>query len=72
IEVVNVQVEVLNGMLEAGVMAQVVQTVGDCLIRYPPDDPVEDPQACTGSGHSAAFATTGAILPTTSVLCSSA
>jgi hypothetical protein len=57
-------------------MAQFVQTVGDCLIRHPPDDPVEDPQMCAGrrhrTSHYAAFATTGAILPTTSVFCSSA
>jgi len=59
-------------MLEVGVMAQFVQTVGDCPVRHPPDDPVEDPQACAGRGHYAAFAATGAILPTTSVFCSSA
>jgi hypothetical protein len=41
-------------------------------VRHPPDDPVEDPQACAGRGHYAAFAATGAILPTTSVVCSSA
>jgi hypothetical protein len=35
------------------------------LVRRPPDDPVQHP-------HYAAFAATGAILPTTSVFCSSA
>jgi hypothetical protein len=41
-------------------------------VRHPPDDPIEDPQARAGRGHYAAFAATGAILPTTSVVCSSA
>jgi hypothetical protein len=65
-------VEVLDGLL----MAKFVQTIGDGLVRRPPDDSVEDPQADVGprdrTGNYAAFSRTGAILPTTSVFCSSA
>jgi hypothetical protein len=69
---VNIQVEVLDGVM----VSQFVQSGGDCGVRRPPDNLVEDPQVCAGgrdcTGHYAAFAATGAILPTTSVLCSSA
>jgi hypothetical protein len=65
---VHIEVEVLDGLL----MAKFVQTIGDGLVRRPTDDFVEDPQADAGTSHYAAFSRTGAILPTTSVFCSSA
>jgi hypothetical protein len=51
IEVVNIQVEVLDGVM----VSQFVQSGGDCGVRRPPDNLVEDPQVCAGrrdcTGH---------------------